>query len=270
MHRRAVFAQQGWYPRDPRDLAQMLQGWLGQPADGPPWVARAVVSPHAGYRYSGAVAGAMFRRVQVPERVVLLSVNHRGYGRPVAVWPNGSWEIPGADVPVDAALVEALLAHCDVMAPDPTAHEFEHSGELQLPLLHARNPDVRIVPIALSHLSLAACASLGQQMAEVLQEYAPDALIVASTDLNHYEDQQTTLRKDALAIARIEALDPEGLYRTVADENISMCGVVPVTVALFAARALGAQRVHVVEHATSGDVTGDHDAVVGYLSAVVV
>jgi AmmeMemoRadiSam system protein B len=227
------------------------------------------VSPHAGYVYSGHVAGAVFGRVAVPERAVILAVNHRGYGREGAVWPSGAWHIPGADVPIDESLARAIERGCPGLVGDTEAHLYEHSAELQVPFLHWRNPAVQIVPVLLGRLRLREAIALGQAIARVIAERAPGALVVASTDLNHYEDQQTTLAKDQIAIDRIAALDPEGLYEAVAANGVSMCGVVPTTVALAAARALGGTEVEIVRHATSGDVNGDMDQVVGYLGALV-
>jgi len=229
----------------------------------------AAISPHAGYRYSGHVAGALFGTLLIPDRVIVLSVNHRGHGKAQAIWHRGGWNIPGACVPIDEPLADALLARCDGLVADTEAHLDEHSCELLLPFLHHANPHVQIVPIALRILSAEQAIVLGQQIAQVVQDIAPGTLLLASTDLNHHEDHQTTLKKDALAVGQILALDPKKLYNTVSTHRISMCGIVPTTVTIAAAKALGAQRCQVVKQATSGDVDGGRDSVVGYASVII-
>lgn len=268
MIREPFFAQAGWYPSDPASLHATLQRVMAPPEGVAPQRCIGVMSPHAGYRYSGGVAGALFARVEVPERVIVLSVNHRGYGRPCAVWPDGHWTIPGALVPVDEPMASALLAASPLLRADPVAHRAEHSGELQLPFLHARNPEVRVTPVALRHLSLDDALALGDAIAGAVRD-AGDVLIVASSDMNHYESAAATLRKDELALAELRALDPAALYRVVADNDISMCGVVPAVVMLRAAIALGATAARVVSHTHSGAITGDDAEVVGYAGVMV-
>ncbi len=267
--RPAVFAAQGWYPADPTSLRAFLRHVVSSPANSPELPCRLAIAPHAGYVYSGSVAGALYGRIRVPDRVVLLHVNHRGLGAPLAVWAHGGWEIPGAVVPIDEPLAVALVRGIPLLVEDTEAHLREHSGELQVPFLHFRNEHVRIVPISVGALGLDDALAVGDALAEVLAAHAPDALIVASTDFNHYEDQETTRVKDELAIGRILALDPAGLYQTVRRAAVSMCGVVPVTIGLQAALRLGATRATLVARATSGDVTGDYAAVVGYASIAV-
>jgi AmmeMemoRadiSam system protein B len=194
----------------------------------------------------------------------LLTVNHRGVGHPAAVYHQGSWAIPGAEIPVDEALADHLIEHCSFLEADPDAHMMEHSGELQLPFLHHRNPNVRIVPIALCHLRQDDAITLGHQLHEALKDKAPDALWVASSDMNHFEDDALSREKDGKAIERALALDPAGLYQTVADEGISMCGVVPATVMLTAAVERGVKEAELVRYANSGEITGDRSSVVGY------
>lgn len=224
----------------------------------------AVIAPHAGYIYSGAVAGATFASAIIPERCIVLSPNHTGMGRPAAVWASGSWEIPTGKIPVDEALAAKLVARSPELVEDASAHLQEHSLEVELPFLLARQPGLRIVPITLSQISATSCRKIGEAIADVLSDEGGDILIVASTDMNHYEDQTRTLAKDKLAIDRVLALDAEGLISTCGENRISMCGVVPTAVAIAAAKRLGAKKASLIEHKTSGDVSGDYDAVVGY------
>lgn len=269
MIREAIFANQGWYPQDPGALSAELDRMLHSGEESAAEPALGVISPHAGYRYSGQVAGALYRRVNVPDRVIVLSVNHRGYGRQGAVWPGGSWAIPGAVIPVDEEVTAKLLARVPSLDADTTAHQYEHSDELQLPFLHRRNPNVRVTHLTLRFLDLAACLALGREIAALVGEVDGDVLVVASSDMNHYERADVSRKKDDLALERVRALDPEGLYRVVADQDISMCGIIPATVMLQAAISLGATRAQVVAYANSGDVTHDYDEVVGYAGVLV-
>ena len=249
-------------------LAQDVKRLLhGGPAEKP---ARAfgVLCPHAGYIYSGALAAATLAQVEIPPRVVLLGPNHTGLGAWAAIEAEGKWRTPLGDVPIDTALAHELMELDGQLEPDTEAHRREHSLEVQLPLLQVLRPDVAIVPICLSHFSLAHCESLGNALARLIRDQENPPLLLASSDMNHYESQEITLSKDQMAMAAIEGLDPEELYRVVHEENISMCGVIPSTCLLFAARSLGVKQARLVGHATSGDVNGDYTAVVGYAGFV--
>ena len=231
--------------------------------------ALAAIAPHAGYIYSGAVAGAVFASVEVPRRCIVLSPKHTALGKRAAVWAHGSWIIPTGAVPVDEELAAQLLAHCPELSDDIAAHLEEHSLEVELPFLLARQPKVAIVPIALGHLSAASCRTIGEAIAEVVAALEEPVLIVASTDMNHYEDQTRTLAKDSQAIDRVLALDAAGLLSTCGEGRISMCGVVPTAVAIAASVKLGATTATLVEHRTSGDVSGDYASVVGYAGFII-
>lgn len=231
--------------------------------------ALAVVVPHAGYEYSGKVAGAAYARVEVPRDVVLLCFNHRGEGRDFAVWREGVWITPLGPAPVNTELATAIK---DAFLPadfDETGHLGEHSGEVQVPFLQRLRPDVRIVPVALSvgldARSFEQLRAFGRALAGVRGEF----LVVASTDLNHYEDQKTTIAKDEAAIGAIERLDEEALRDAIADRKISMCGYAPTIAAIVYAKQRGAARARTLLHATSGDVSGDYDRVVGYVGMLI-
>lgn len=231
--------------------------------------ARGVVVPHAGYVYSGAVAGEVFSSVELPDRHVIFCPNHTGLGADAAVMARGSWRMPWGDVPIDEDLAGRLLAASPLLAEDAAAHRREHSLEVQLPFLHRFLPSFRFVPVALSHLSLEECRSLGEAVAAAVAADPLPPLLTASSDMTHYESDAAARKKDEKAIARILALDPEGLYRTVRAERITMCGVIPATVVLFAAKALGATSARLIRYATSGETSGDYDQVVGYAGLAV-
>jgi hypothetical protein len=263
MRQPAVAGQ--FYPRDPEALAREVSRLLGVVREGP---ALAVVAPHAGYVYSGAIAGATFAQVTVPVSAIVLCPNHTGLGARRSLWPKGRWRLPGGDLEVDEGLAAALAQRAALVA-DPLAHESEHAVEVQLPFLRARNPSVKVVPLCLAAISSIECVALGEAIAEVVGARPGQVLLVASTDLSHYIPADEARALDGLALARIEAVDPEGLYRVVRESDLSMCGVIPTTVVLAAARALGARRARLVRYGHSGEASGDFSRVVGYAGLVV-
>lgn len=223
-----------------------------------------VISPHAGYIYSGRVAGAVFSSVAIPDDIIILGPNHHGMGATFAIMKNGSWEMPNGTVPVNADLASFIIKHCPHVQDDYRAHVYEHSLEVQVPFLQALNRNVSIVPIAMSHAGWNILENTGVSLGKAIKEYGKDVLIVASSDMTHYESDKAARAKDKMAIERILALDPQGLLETVQKHDISMCGVIPATVMLVAAKTLGAKQAHLVKYATSGEVSGDYLQVVGY------
>lgn len=251
-----------FYPAAPRELDRMVRRFTRDDAAKTP--ARAIVVPHAGYIYSGGVAGEVFSTVALPERHVIFCPNHTGFGSNAAIMTRGAWGMPWGDVPIDEPLASRLLAASPLLADDPSAHRGEHSLEVQLPFIRRFRETFRIVPVTLGRLSVDQCRALGEATASVLRDDPSPPLVIASSDMTHYEPDAVARRKDQRAIDRMLALDPEGLYRTVRSERITMCGFIPATVALFAAIALGATSARLVKYATSGDASGDYDQVVGY------
>jgi AmmeMemoRadiSam system protein B len=254
-----------FYPGDATSLAAELDRCLG-PAPAERRTAIGVVVPHAGYVYSGAVAGAVYARVAVPARAILLGPNHTGQGAGRALAPDEGWRTPLGIVPVDAT-VAARLATATGVERDARAHRLEHALEVQVPFLQRVRPDVAIAPLVLAHLPWRACEALGRDVAEAAREAG--ALLVASSDMSHHVPASRARALDARALERILALDPEGLYEVVQRDEISMCGIVPATVMLVAARALGATHAELVRYSHSGEVTGDDDEVVGYAGVIV-
>ncbi|MBI4777189.1 MAG: AmmeMemoRadiSam system protein B [Deltaproteobacteria bacterium] len=256
-----------FYPGNPAVLAREVQGYLEKNVS--KQTARGVVAPHAGYMYSGKVAGSVYSRIRIPERVVLLGVNHRGIGSRVAVMRDGSWDMPNGRVELDSVMADRLVAHCPLMKVDAEAHRYEHSLEVQLPFIQGIRSDFKLTPVALSFLKYSDCVSIGHALAQSIEEIGDPTLIVASSDMTHYESQEAAGRKDRMAMDRIKAMDPEGLYRTVVDHGISMCGVIPVTITLLACLELGAENSDLTAYATSGDATGDYGQVVGYAGFII-
>lgn len=266
MTRKPAVAGQ-FYPGSPERLRAFLREAVRLPAE--PVRAVGIVVPHAGYVYSGKVAGEVFARVSVPEAVILLGPNHTGVGTPASVAAQGAWVTPLGPVPIHEELAAALLAACPILEPDTLAHAREHSLEVELPFLQHRNPEVRIVPIAFMLRNFDAIDAVGRAIARVLASWPEPVLLVASSDMSHYEPQETARSKDEKAIEKVLALDPRGLLDTTARHRITMCGVVPAAVLLIAALELGATKAELVAYATSGDASGDYDQVVGYAGLVV-
>lgn len=228
------------------------------------------IVPHAGYVYSGACAAHLYSCLSNDiERVIVLGVNHRSRGHKAALSPWESWETPYGKVSVDRGFGESLGKVVDWLGHDERSHADEHSIEVQLPFLQRRLGDFSFVPISLAHISPRECAELGEGIARVVNhEKSAGTVILASSDLNHYLSPQETERRDRLAIARVLALDPAGLIEAVEGNDISMCGVLPTAVMLYATKALGAKEAQLLKHCHSGDIKPMRE-VVGYASVVV-
>ena len=224
----------------------------------------ACIAPHAGYVYSGGVAGELYGHLDIPRRVLVIGPNHTGVGAQVAFAPHERWSTPLGDKVVDLRLVQAIVEESSAATLDAGAHWREHSLEVQLPFLLARQPDLEFAPLCLGHLSLDQCLELGRILARVILDLGEPVGIVASSDMSHYLTDEEARELDRHAIDAALTRDPTTLYQTVHDKGITMCGVVPATVALEAANLLGATAAHLVGYATSGDVSGDRTAVVGY------
>jgi AmmeMemoRadiSam system protein B len=251
-----------FYPSDPRELAAEID--IYAPVDAEKLPALGCVVPHAGYMYSGHVAGAVYSSLQIPSRCILLGPRHFPRGQPMAILTEGSWQTPFGEAPIDSELAAKLAHASPVLREDPVAHEREHSLEVQIPFLQRLVPDLRFVPVVLASDRYDALEQLGQSVAQVVSKQKDPVLVIASTDMNHYESDAITREKDRKAIDRILALDPRGLYDTVRKEGITMCGYAATVAMLVAMNQLGAKEAKLVRYATSGEVTGDRDEVVGY------
>jgi MEMO1 family protein len=262
-----------FYPGEPAALDEEVKRRLAEGASpAAPRRRLAVMAPHAGYVYSGGIAGRVFAATEVPRRVIVLAPNHTGRGRvdSGAVWTRGAFELPGFAIPVDEELCARLTASGEgPLAPDREAHQMEHALEVELPFLRARRGEFLLTPIILGGLELDECLDVGARLALAVAALGEDVLVVASSDMNHYLSDEETRRIDRRALDPLLALDAERLYRTVRDEDISMCGVVPATAMLAYARARGAEKAELVGYATSGDAFGERDRVVGYAGVTV-
>ena len=227
-----------------------------------------MISPHAGLMYSGGVAGAVYSAIDFPETFVLIGPNHTGLGPKISLMETGEWEIPTGTFRIDEKISYKIALNVPIVTKDAKAHMFEHSLEVQLPFISWFSPHVRIVPIIMMSASVGECKVLGEGIAKAVKAAGYPVVIVASSDMSHYVPDNIARQKDKKAIDRMLSLDPEGLYETVVKDKISMCGYLPATTVLFAAKALGARSARLVKYATSAEVSGDYDQVVGYAGIV--
>jgi AmmeMemoRadiSam system protein B len=258
-----------FYPRDSETLREEVSSYIVQSPSHEPVRALGCVVPHAGYMYSGHVAGAVFARLEIPAHCILLCPNHTGMGRPVAIMSEGAWETPLGNVSIDTSIAAMLKQRFPLLHEDSAAHRAEHAAEVELPFLQLRQPRIKFVPIALGTRQFDTLENLGYAIAEVVAALKEPTLIVASSDMNHYESDTITRVKDHKAIERILTLDARGLYDVVTDQDISMCGFGPTVAMLTAAKQLGASSAELVKYATSGDISGDRNMVVGYAGVIV-
>jgi AmmeMemoRadiSam system protein B len=256
-----------FYPENPQALLEEVQRHLEQKT--PKVIAKGVIAPHAGFMYSGDVAGAVYSRIEIPDTVILLGPNHTGMGERIALVSHGSWIMPFGDLEIDANLAKAILQELPIARENEDAHRLEHSLETQLPFLQYFRKQFKFVPICLMCLSFDECQMLAHAIVRAIRPYDRPVLIVASSDMTHYESHTSASEKDHKAIDQILKMDPEGLFRTVEKEGITMCGVNPATVMLAACKELGATQAELARYMTSGEVSGDMDQVVGYAGVVV-
>jgi len=228
-----------------------------------------LMCPHAGYIYSGDVAGAAISRVRLTDTVIILGTRHTRLGQPFSIMTSGIWETPLGDVNVDAELAAKLLENSSYLTEDVQAHLQEHSIEVQLPFLQYFKKDIKIVPIVLSQATASACNDIGAEIADVLHDLSSDVVILASSDMTHYEPQEQAKAKDDYAIEAMLRLDADALLERLVEYGITMCGSVPVAVLMAAAKSLGAQRAELVRYKTSGELSGDYSSVVGYASIII-
>ena len=256
-----------FYPASPEMLGKEVRALITEEVEKEH--ALGVVSPHAGYVYSGKVAGEVLSAVTITSTVIVLGVNHRGIGSKASIITSGQWETPLGLIDIDGALAGSILKKSSVLADDPDAHAYEHSLEVQLPFLQVLRPEFKLVPITFQRLNYDACAAVASAIAGAVADSGRDVLIVASNDMTHFETAEKARKKDDLAINRILDRDPEGLFHVVASRNISMCGVIPTTIMLSATDTLGAEKARLVRYTNSGEVTGDMTNVVAYSGIIV-
>ena len=261
MIREAAVAGQ-FYPAWPEELKETIEYMTSR--EKAKTDAVGVVSPHAGYIYSGPVAGAVFSRIKFTDTFILIGPNHRGAGKPFSITTSGRWRTPLGEVEINTELAGAILKASGHLEEDTLAHRYEHCLEVQVPFLQYFKPGVKIVPIVLSIAHPDVYEEIGRAVVKGFKETGEEAVIVASSDMTHYEPHEKAKAKDRLAIEAILNLDSDELVRRIAKHDISMCGYAPVISLITAAKELRARKAELVKYQTSGDSSGDYSSVVGY------
>lgn len=264
--RNAVVAGQ-FYPGTPDALTSMIREMVDEEADRKK--ALGIVVPHAGYIYSGRVVGAVLSRIEFTDTFIIIGPSHTGLGKTFSIMAEGTWETPMGEVEIDTELAGAILGECEKLEDDRRAHNSEHSIEVQLPFLQYFKPDVKIVPIILGYAGIDSYKEVGRAVVGALKKTGREAVIMVSSDMNHYEPQHTTKDKDSQAIEAVLDLDEDELISRVREFNITMCGVAPAISMLTAVKELGASNGELVMYRTSGDTTGEVDSVVGYAGVII-
>jgi MEMO1 family protein len=257
-----------FYPSNPTELTAVVRQYAAADKNVVPVRAKACLVPHAGYIYSGHVAGAVYARIVIAKKILILGVRHYPHGANAAILSSGAWRTPLGDAPIDEPLAEALRTACPLLREDSVAHSTEHSLEVQIPFLQILQPGFTFVPVALGTVRFEDLVTVGEAIGRVLGASGDEILLLTTSDLNHYENDHTTRVKDHKAIDRILALDARGLYDKCRNEAISMCGLGPTVAMLTAVQSMGATRPELVRYATSADVSGDFSTVVGYAGMV--
>ena len=256
-----------FYPDDAHELRDMIKRML--PEGVTPQPCLGCVAPHAGYIYSGRVAAEVYARIAIPDTVVVLSPNHRGPLIDFSLWPQGDWQTPLGAAEIDAEFASALQQNCPMVSTDTAPHVHEHAAEVHVPFIQYLAPHAKIVPIVVSERHPDALKEFGRGLAETILQHSGDVLVVASSDMTHQEPHEQAKKKDQLAIDRMLELDEDGLYRTVVENRISMCGIFPVVAMLACTKALGSTTAELALYQTSGDACGDYSRVVGYAGIIV-
>ncbi len=271
MIRRAYVAGT-FYPSDAKELRSLIEHCFthekfgcGLPKAEEKKNVLGVVVPHAGYIYSGYVAAHAYKELAEsgkPETIIILGPNHTGYGSGVAIMSEGVWETPLGEIEIDSKLANTIFNNAEIIDIDELAHMYEHSIEVQLPFLQYIFNDFKIVPICMMLQDMETSYEVGKAITEACKD--KNVRIVASSDFTHYESRESAKKKDSLAIEKIEKIDAEGFYKVINEKNISVCGPGPIMSLIFAAKELGVNNAKLLKYMTSGDVTGDKSAVVGY------
>ncbi|MFC1938301.1 AmmeMemoRadiSam system protein B [Chloroflexota bacterium] len=256
-----------FYPASPSQLKAMIKELTNEKAVKEDVIG--LLSPHAGYIYSGPVAGAVISKLKIKDTMVIIGPNHTGMGKPFSIMTEGTWETPLGQVEVDSELGKQILAISSHLVEDYEAHKYEHSIEVQLPFLQYFRPDIKIVPIVLAHSTADTFKKIGKEIAEATNKSNKNTIIMASSDMSHYVPFEEAEKKDNEAIEAILDLNEDELLRRVEELNISMCGYAPAVSLITAAKELGATDAKLVRYQTSGDISGDYSSVVGYAGIII-
>lgn len=262
MKREAVVAGY-FYPRSKEELIRFLSKVIKR--DEHPIKAFGCISPHAGYIYSGEVAGKVYSSIRIPETAILIGPNHRGLGYPCAIYPEGSFKTPLGEASINEALAHKILQASKYLKEDFSAHIPEHSLEVQIPFLQYINPQIKIVPITMADDSLEVIEDLAESIHKNMDD---ETIVIASSDFSHYIPHEIAKKVDYYAIESILNIDPFEFYNRVVSKNLSICGYAPITVLLIVMKKLGIKNAKLIDYKTSGDVTRDYTSVVGYAGII--
>jgi len=230
---------------------------------------KGILLPHAGYIYSGKVAGAVLSQIKIPETFIILGPNHAGVGHSFALWPEGSWQTPLGSIEVDKELAEAILKRSSLVEIDYQAHLQEHSLEVQLPFIQYLAPSAKIVPLVVKYGSFHQLKKISQTLVKVVESGNKRVVLVASSDMTHYQPRETAEKQDKLVLEPLLKLETRRFLDTVIENNISMCGYIPAAIMILTSKALGAKTGKLVMYTTSGEASGDYSQVVGYAGVTV-
>jgi len=258
-----------FYPSSAGGIKSQIESFIDKKAKKSDCIA--CILPHAGYMYSGRVAAETVSQINIKDKIILLGPNHTGFGVAFSIMTEGIWQTPLGEVKIDSVLAKKILENSKYLQNDSLAHAYEHSLEVELPFLQYFKPDFEIVPIAFLSDDLEALKAVGEEIAGVLREpgIKDSVMIVASSDMTHYEPHELASKKDHEAIEAILELNEDKLVERIRRKNITMCGYAPVIAMLKAAKGLGAKEARLVKYQTSGDVTGDKSSVVGYAGVII-
>ncbi len=256
-----------FYPSNKDNLEKVLKNFIAPNKEQES--SKMIISPHAGYIYSGHVAGAVFSKIKVPDNVIILGPNHTGLGRRFSIMSEGQWLTPLGSVKINEELARIIKKKSNLIEEDYLAHAQEHSIEVQLPFMIYKNPNLKIVPISVMYGNYNVLKELGILIAESIMEFQEDVLIVVSSDMSHYLTQDEAIKRDSIAIEKILNLDALGLLEACKSFNISMCGIYPSVIGIEAVKTLGAKESILVKYATSGDINRDYKKVVGYCGIII-
>ncbi len=257
-----------FYPSNAEELTVQVRRYAEVDSKEKARVVKACLVPHAGYMYSGHVAGAVFARMALSKKFIVLGVRHQPRGEAAAVLSNGAWRTPLGDAAIDEELAKELKEACPQLREDAVAHSAEHSLEVQIPFLQVLAEKFTFVPVALGTVRFEELTKIGEGIGKVLSKAKENVLLLTTSDLNHYEDDATTRAKDAKAVEQLLAMNASGLYETCRKEQISMCGLGPAVAMLTALKEMGGAKAEVVKYATSADVSNDRETVVGYVGMI--
>jgi hypothetical protein len=265
MIRNPVVAGQ-FYPASPERLKAKIEMTVDEKVHKEDVIG--LVLPHAGYEYSGPVAGAVISKIKFKDTFIIMGPNHTGRGKPLSIMTEGKWETPLGEVEIDSELAKQILSSSSHLQEDHIAHQYEHSIEVQLPFLQYFKKDIKLVPIVLAFATGDVYKEIGKEIAKAIKDLNREAVMIASSDMTHYESQESAKRKDKQAIKAILDLNEDELLKRISELDISMCGYAPTVSLISAAKELGATAAELVKYQTSGDTTGDYSSVVGYAGII--